>query len=77
MDITSWERRLRCFILSQGGEQCGPSLRRQTDISGLRSEDHRHHPLGQDRPAGDRGDQRGDGEGDRYPQESLRTGEHQ
>lgn len=61
----------------QGSEQRGASLRRQADVSGVRGEDHRHHPLRQDDAAGDRGNQSGDGEGDRHPEESLRTGEHQ
>lgn len=65
------------FCLPQGGEQRGAALRGQIHVSGVRGEDHRHHSLGQDEPAGDRGVPRGDVEGDRHPQESVRTWKNQ
>lgn len=48
----------------QGSEQRGAPLHQQAHLPGVRGEDHRHHPLGQDEPGGDRGGQRGHGEGD-------------
>lgn len=62
---------------AQGREQRGATLRRQAHLPGVRREDHRHHALGQDDGSGDRGDQGGDRQGDRHPEESLWTGQHQ
>lgn len=61
----------------QGREQRGATLRGQAHLAGVRCQDHRHHALGQDDGPGDRGDQGGHHQGDRHPEESLRTGKHQ
>lgn len=65
------------YFFPQRCEQRGAPLHQQTNLPRIRCEGHRHHALWQDDFSGDRGDQRGHDEGDRHPEESLRTGEHQ